>query len=59
MLAVVEGGKVGLVVETVVYLMKELGRMDFLDGQIVGKLWAVAIAVPLVRLLRRVAPTPA
>ena len=32
---------------------------QFLPGQIVGKLWAVVIAVPLVRLLRRVAPTPA
>ncbi len=26
---------------------------------VVGKAWAVLIAIPLVRLLRRVAPTPA
>ena len=45
--------------DSVVFLTLAFGSLAFLPGQIVGKLWAVAIAVPLVRLLRRVAPTPA
>ncbi len=59
LLAVVASSMVGLVVDSVVFLTLAFGSLDFLAGQIVGKLWAVAIAVPLVRLLRRVAPTPA
>jgi uncharacterized PurR-regulated membrane protein YhhQ (DUF165 family) len=59
LLAVVASAMVGLVVDSVVFLTLAFGSLDFLAGQIVGKLWAVAIAVPLVRLLRRVAPTPA
>ena len=59
LLAVVASSMVGLVVDSVVFLNLAFGSLDFLAGQIVGKLWAVAFAVPLVRLLRRVAPTPA
>jgi len=57
--AVVASSLAGLVVDSVVFLTLAFGSLEFLPGQIVGKLWAVAIAVPLVRLLRRVAPTPA
>ena len=59
LLAVVASSLAGLVVDSVVFLSLAFGSLDFLAGQIVGKLWAVAFAVPLVRLLRRVAPTPA
>jgi uncharacterized PurR-regulated membrane protein YhhQ (DUF165 family) len=59
LLAVIASSMVGLVVDSIVFLTLAFGSLDFLAGQIVGKLWAVAIAVPLVRLLRRVAPTPA
>lgn len=58
-LAVVASSCVGLVVDSVVFLGLALGDLTFLPGQIVGKLWAVAVAVPLVRLLRRAVPTPA
>lgn len=58
-LAVIASAGVGLVVDSLVFLALAFGSLDFLAGQIVGKLWAVLIAVPLVRLLRRVAPTPA
>lgn len=58
-LAVVASSVVGLVVDFVVFLTMAFGSLAFLPGQIVGKLWAVLIALPLVRLLRRVAPTPA
>jgi hypothetical protein len=49
----------GLVIDSVVFLWLAFGSLAFLPGQIVGKFWAVAISVPLVRVLRRVAPTPA
>ena len=58
-LAVVASSTVGLVVDSVVFLTLAFGSLEFLAGQVVGKLWAVLIAVPLLRLLRRVAPTPA
>lgn len=59
LLAVAASSVVGLVVDSILFLTLAFGSLEFLAGQIVGKLWAVAIAVPLVRLLRRVAPTPA
>ena len=59
MLAVVARPCVGLVVDFVVFLTLAFGSLEFLAGQVVGKLWAVLIAIPLMRLLRRVAPTPA
>jgi uncharacterized PurR-regulated membrane protein YhhQ (DUF165 family) len=59
LLAVVASALVGLVVDSVVFLTLAFGSLDFLAGQVVGKLWAVMIAVPLVRVMRRVAPTPA
>ena len=55
-LAVVASSCVGLVVDSVAFLALAFGSLDFLAGQVVGKLWAVALAVPLIRLLRRVAP---
>jgi hypothetical protein len=57
--AVVASSIVGLVVDSVVFLVLAFGSLEFIGGQIVGKLWAVMIAIPLTRLLRRVAPTPA
>ena len=59
MLAVVLSSVVGLVVDSLVFLLLAFGSLEFLAGQVVGKLWAVVFAIPLVRLLRRVAPTPA
>lgn len=58
-LAVIASSIVGLVVDSVVFLTLAFGSLEFLGGQIAGKLWAVLIAVPLIRLLRRVAPMPA
>jgi uncharacterized PurR-regulated membrane protein YhhQ (DUF165 family) len=59
MAAVVASSMIGLVVDFVAFLSLRLGSLKFLPGQIAGKAWAVLIALPLVRLLRRVAPTPA
>jgi hypothetical protein len=58
-LAVVASALVGLVVDSVVFLSLAFGSLEFLAGQVVGKTWAVLVAIPLVRLLRRAAPTPA
>ena len=57
--AVVASSVVGLVVDSVVFLSLAFGSLAFLPGQIIGKLWAVLFAIPLVRLLRRAMPTPA
>lgn len=58
-LAVVASSLVGLVVDSIVFLWLAFGDLTYLPGQIVGKLWAVVFAVPLVRLLRRAVPVPA
>jgi hypothetical protein len=59
MAAVVASSLAGLVVDSIVFLSLAFGSLEFLPGQIIGKAWALLIAIPLVRLLRRVAPTPA
>ncbi|HVZ54331.1 MAG TPA: VUT family protein [Pseudolabrys sp.] len=51
--AVAASSLVGLVVDSVVFLWLAFGSLDFLAGQVVGKLWMVLIAVPLVAYLRR------
>ena len=58
-LAVLASSLVGLVVDSVVFLTLAFGSLDFLAGQVLGKLWAVLASIPLVRLLRRVTPAPA
>ena len=58
-LAVVASSVAGLVVDSVTFLALAFGSLEFLAGQVVGKLWAGLVAIPLIGLLRRVAPTPA
>jgi uncharacterized PurR-regulated membrane protein YhhQ (DUF165 family) len=57
--AVVASAGVGLIVDSVVFLTLAFHSLDFLPGQIVGKTWAVLIAIPAVRLVRRLTPLPA
>jgi uncharacterized PurR-regulated membrane protein YhhQ (DUF165 family) len=52
-LAVVASSIVGLVVDSLVFLWLAFGSLQFLEGQIVGKLWMVLIATPLIAYLRR------
>jgi uncharacterized PurR-regulated membrane protein YhhQ (DUF165 family) len=59
LLAVVASCTLGLVMDSVVFLSLAFGSLAFLPGQIVGKAWAVLVSLPLIRLFRRVAPTPA
>jgi queuosine precursor transporter len=61
--AVLASSVVGLVVDSVVFLHLAFGSLAFLPGQIVGKSWMVALALPAVRWLRerdrRLGITPA
>lgn len=59
MRAVIASGLVGLVLDSVVFLGLAFGSLALLPGQVLGKLWAMAIALPLIRLTRRFAPLPA
>ena len=52
-LAVVASSFIGLVVDSIVFLWLAFGSLDFLMGQIVGKLWMVLLAIPLVAYIRR------
>lgn len=51
--AVVASSIVGLVIDSIVFLWLAFGSLDFLPGQIVGKLWMALLAIPLVAFLRR------
>jgi uncharacterized PurR-regulated membrane protein YhhQ (DUF165 family) len=51
--AVVASSVVGLVVDSVLFLWLAFGSLEFLVGQIIGKLWMVLLAVPFVSYLRR------
>jgi queuosine precursor transporter len=51
--AVVVSSIVGLIVDSIVFLWLAFGSLEFLLGQIVGKLWMVLLAVPFVAYLRR------
>jgi len=55
-LAVAASSVVGLAVDSAVFLFLAFGNLDFLLGQIVGKSWAVLVALPLLHLLRRRGP---
>jgi queuosine precursor transporter len=59
MLAVLASSMVGLVVDSVLFLGLAFGSLEFLEGQIVGKIWAVLISIPLIQAARRLAPAPA
>jgi len=52
-LAVVASSFAGLVMDSIVFLWLAFGSLEFLLGQIIGKLWMVLLAIPLVAYLRR------
>ena len=52
-LAVLASSTLGLVVDSIVFLWLAFGSLEFLPGQIVGKLWMVLLAIPFVAYLRR------
>jgi uncharacterized PurR-regulated membrane protein YhhQ (DUF165 family) len=51
--AVIVSSFVGLVVDSIIFLWVAFGSLEFLAGQVVGKLWMVVLSAPLVAWLRR------
>lgn len=52
MLAVIISSAVGLAVDSVLFLSLAFGSLDFLAGQMIGKAWGIAVALPLVWYMR-------
>lgn len=52
-LAVLLSSVAGLIVDSAIFLYVAFGSLDFLVGQIVGKLWMVLLALPFIWWLRR------
>jgi queuosine precursor transporter len=52
-LAVLASGVVGAAVDSAVFLQLAFGSLDHLSGQIVGKVWMSALAVPVLLAMRR------
>jgi hypothetical protein len=52
--AVLASGFVGAAVDSVAFLWLAFGSLDFLAGQIVGKVWAVLVAVTVISAARRI-----
>ena len=51
-LAVAASSFVGLIVDSMVFLLLAFGSLDFLAGQVIGKAWMVLLALPFVIWLR-------
>jgi uncharacterized PurR-regulated membrane protein YhhQ (DUF165 family) len=51
--AVAASNIVGLVIDSVLFLSLAFGSLEFLPGQVVGKLWMTVLAVLLIGALRR------
>lgn len=52
-LAVFASSVVGLVIDSAVFLYLAFGSLDYIAGQIVGKVWMVLAALPVIHLMRR------
>lgn len=51
-LAVIISGLVGAVVDSTIFLMMAFGSLNFLVGQVLGKMWATIVAVPIILAYR-------
>jgi queuosine precursor transporter len=51
--AVFASSVVGLVIDSIVFLWLAFGSLEFLIGQIIGKLWMILLAIPFVVYVRR------
>ena len=52
-LAVLASGLIGIGVDSVLFLTLAFGSLNFLAGQIIGKFWALLVALPLIQLMRQ------
>jgi len=55
-LAVFLSGTVGLVIDSIVFLALAFGSLEFLAGQVVGKLWVTIAGAAVLWLIRRREP---
>lgn len=53
--AVMASAVAGAVIDSMVFLWLAFGSLDYLAGQIVGKVWAAVAAVPMIYATRRAA----
>lgn len=56
--AVIASNTVGAIVDSALFLWLAFGSLEFLAGQVVGKLWMTALAVVLILAWRRFAARP-
>lgn len=56
--AVVASNIVGLVADSMLFLWLAFGSLEFLSGQVVGKLWMTVLAIPVLLLWRRLIGRP-
>jgi uncharacterized PurR-regulated membrane protein YhhQ (DUF165 family) len=52
-LAVLASSVVGLIADSVLFLWLAFGSLDFLAGQILGKLWMVVLSLPFIHWIRK------
>lgn len=57
--AALASSSLGIVIDSTVFLTLAFHSLAFLPGQVIGKLWSIFFAMPLIILTRRLAPTPA
>lgn len=52
-LAVLASSVVGLIADSILFLWLAFGSLDYLVGQILGKLWMVLLALPFIHWIRK------
>lgn len=52
-LAVFASNIVGLIADSVIFLLLAFGSLQFIEGQIIGKLWMTLLALPIIYLIRQ------
>ena len=53
LIAVAVSALAGILVDSVLFLQLAFHSLDFLSGQIIGKLWAVLVSLPIIAFIRR------
>jgi uncharacterized PurR-regulated membrane protein YhhQ (DUF165 family) len=53
LLAVFASSVVGLIADSIAFLYLAFGSLEFLEGQVLGKLWMVLLAMPFIAMMRR------
>jgi uncharacterized PurR-regulated membrane protein YhhQ (DUF165 family) len=52
-LAVLASAVVGLIADSILFLYLAFGSLEFLEGQVLGKIWMVLLALPFVHWIRK------